>query len=112
MPSRTRNILTVVAFLAILAGVVVPSLIAIKQVGALSDCVANYSQQFSAAYQARLASSSTPQLDDVLKAADQKDTAAFNKALDQYLAARDQQIAEQQRNPYPPLPDTFCGGDR
>lgn len=76
-----------------------------------TECVADYNQQFSSAYKARLASSgqATDALDRVMMAVSSKDEAEFKAALADYVKLRLAAKAQQRANPYPALPDDYCG---
>jgi hypothetical protein len=76
-----------------------------------TKCVADYNQKFSAAYRARLAPSAaaTEALDKVMQSVASKDRAAFASALESYVDLRAKAKASQADNPYPPLPDDYCG---
>ena len=84
--------------------------VAVKQT-AFTNCVADYNQKFSAAYRARLAPSAaaTEALDKVMASVAESDREAFRKALQNYVDLRTKAKASQANNPYPPLPDDYCG---
>lgn len=74
-------------------------------------CTTRYQQEFAAAYQARITSSTEAAnaLEQVVRAVGAEDSAQFRLAVSEYLRLRDQQIRDQKKNPYPPLPDELCG---
>lgn len=74
-------------------------------------CVARYEQSFSEAYRARLAASTevTNAQDRVFLSVAEQDRAAFKEALADYVALREKAKKSQVENPYPPLPDDYCG---
>lgn len=112
MRSKTRaTLIAVIAVLTVL--VTVPSLIAVQRVGALSACQSDWNQSFAEAYRARLDSSqlSSQKLDRIILSVDTSDRAAFQQAVDDYVRARNAQIADQRKNPYPQLPEQYCGDD-
>lgn len=76
-----------------------------------TDCTTRWQQSFAAAYQARVESSTAASnaLEKVVRAVDAQDSDRFRDSVDAYLLLRDRQIKDQQRNPYPPLPDELCG---
>jgi hypothetical protein len=76
-----------------------------------TQCVADYNQKFSAAYRARLAPSAaaTEALDKVMLSVAESDRDAFKAALQSYVDLRTKAKASQADNPYPPLPDDYCG---
>lgn len=113
MRSKTRATLTLMVIVLTVL-VTVPSLIAVQRVGTLSECQSDWNQRFATAYQARLDSSqvSSQKMDQIVESIDKGDTAAFKKAVDDYVAARNQQRADQRENPYPAPPDTYCGEDQ
>lgn len=78
---------------------------------AFTKCVADYNQNFSAAYRARLApaAAATEALDKVMLSVADKDRDAFAAALKNYVDLRTKAKASQAQNPYPPLPDDYCG---
>lgn len=77
----------------------------------LAECVAAYNQQFSQAYQARFDSAATASkaLDRLVIAVAANNRTEFKASIDAYVTARQAAIADQKANPYPELPDTFCG---
>jgi anti-sigma factor RsiW len=79
--------------------------------GRLTECVAEYNQQFSQSYQARTQSAPETQaaLDRVLIAVSKKDAATFRDALSDYVTLRAKVKRDQVANPPPPLPEQFCG---
>lgn len=81
------------------------------QQGDFTQCSAEYNQQFSEAYKARLQASTeaTEALDRLVLAVNSKDREKFHAALANYVTLRTKAKATAQANPYPPLPDQFCG---
>lgn len=74
-------------------------------------CTTRWQQDFAAAYQARIASSTEAAnaLEQVIRAVGAEDPARFRVSIAEYLRLRDTQIRDQKKNPYPPLPDELCG---
>lgn len=107
-PKRT-TLIAMIAFLTIL--VIIPSLLAVQRVGALADCQSDWNQKFAEAYRVRLESSqiSSINLDKILVSVDKDDRGAFRVAVEAYVKARDAQLRDQLNNPYPALPDQYCG---
>lgn len=113
---------TLIVLIAVLTTlVVIPALIAVKssneavrRVGALAVCQSDWNQSFAEAYRVRLESSlvSSKNLDKIMQSVDDKDRSAFRKAVDGYVKARAEQVKDAVANPYPPLPDQFCGGEQ
>jgi hypothetical protein len=63
-----------------------------------SKCTAKWQDDFLAAYRARL-----------ILAVAHEDQDAFQAALRNYVAVRDQQAQQREDHPLPPLPSTRCG---
>lgn len=76
-----------------------------------TDCTTRWQQSFASAYRARIESSTAASdaLEEVIRAVDAESPDRFRASVDAYLLLRDQQINDQKRNPYPPLPDELCG---
>lgn len=76
-----------------------------------ADCTTRWQQEFASAYRARIESSTAASdaLEQVVRAVDAENPDRFRESVDAYLLLRDQQIKDQKRNPYPPLPDELCG---
>lgn len=75
------------------------------------SCSNRWQQDFATAYKARVKSSTEASnaLEVVIRAVGAQDPDRFRAAVAEYLRLRDTQISEQQKNPYPPLPDELCG---
>lgn len=74
-------------------------------------CTDRWQQNFAAAYQARIESSTEASnaLEEVIRAVDAENPDRFRSTVDNYLKIRDTQIKDQAKNPYPALPDELCG---
>lgn len=78
---------------------------------AYQACTTNWQQEFASAYKARIESSTEAAnaLEEVVRAVDSENPERFRRAVDDYLSLRDTQVKDQEKNPYPPLPDELCG---
>lgn len=78
---------------------------------AYATCTSRWQQQFAAAYKARIEVSIEERaaLEEVVRSVAAQDQRRFDRAIDAYVATRDNQLDEQQQNPYPPLPNELCG---
>ena len=76
-----------------------------------AECNAQWQQKFAAAYSTRLVASSesSEALEAVVRSVRSNDRAKIDAAIDAYLVIRDRQVRQQERNPYPALPDELCG---
>ncbi len=88
----------------------------------VQECIANYSNQFADAFEARSAALNETQtaldrfmmaVEPVVQRPPDGETAAADgrellASVENYLAARDQQVAEQQRKPLPAPPRVVC----
>jgi hypothetical protein len=108
-------LIIVLALNVVVSGLLIKTRIDTANVAArqsdFTKCVADYNQKFSAAYRARLAPSAaaTEALDRVMASVAESDRAAFKAALKSYVDLRAKAKASQVDNPYPPLPDDYCG---
>lgn len=108
-------LIIVLALNVVVSGLLIKTRIDTANVAArqveFTQCVADYNQRFSAAYRARLAPSAaaTEALDKVMASVAEADRAAFKAALQSYVDLRAKAKASQANNPYPPLPDDYCG---
>lgn len=78
---------------------------------AQTQCQADYNQRFAEAYRSRVAVSAQASqgLDQIIDGVASGDRAQLKAAIDDYVALREKVRKEQLKNPYPPLPDDFCG---
>jgi Flp pilus assembly protein CpaB len=76
-----------------------------------SKCTAKWQDDFLAAYRARSDASYVVNqaLDRLILAVAHEDQDAFQAALRNYVAVRDQQAQQREDHPLPPLPSTRCG---
>jgi hypothetical protein len=108
-------LIIVLALNVVVSGLLIKTRIDTANVAArqstFTKCVADYNQKFSTAYRARLAPSAaaTEALDRVMASVAQSDKEAFTAALQSYVDLRTKAKASQVANPYPPLPDDYCG---
>lgn len=113
---RRQNVLLGLLVVALASNVLVGVLLQVSRIqqGDFTRCSADYDQQFSQAYRARLAASTeaTEALDRLVMAVDSRDDAEFQNALDNYVKLRTKAKATAQANPYPPLPESVCGVPR
>lgn len=112
--SLTRSTLILLAVLVVAqVGIGVAQIVTYARQQNLSKCVNEYNQQFSVAYNARLSASqeASDALDAIVAAISKDDQTAFRAAVADYVAQRDKVKKAQVTNPFPAVPDTFCGGD-
>lgn len=74
-------------------------------------CTAQWQQQFSDSYKARVDSASevSTAMDRVIKAVYSSDPDAFKAAIQNYVNVRARQDAAREKNPLPAPPDEVCG---
>ena len=112
---RSRlTIFAITSFIAVLGlNAAVGALLIITREDAqdYSTCVARWQQQFANAYKARTEASEQVDgaIDSVILAVDHRDDEEFRNAVRTYLAIRNQQDKDRQKNPLPPLPEELCG---
>lgn len=114
-PNRPRWLSTqlVVAAIVVLLGVltVAQGLIQSAATERLTECQADYSNQFADALEARSAATAQAQssLDELIAVVAQSiDPTVIQRAVNDYLAKRDAVQREQQANPYPEPPRDAC----
>lgn len=116
-PARKVPVVSVVGTIALVLTVALNAIVGLLLIGTrqstenYAKCSADWQQQFGTAYRARIAASMKVDeaQDQVFRAVAAQDTDAFKAALSRYVKLRDNQEAEREKNPLPPLPDVLCG---
>jgi hypothetical protein len=82
-----------------------------REVDEYVSCTTGWQQDFAAAYRARIAvaEDTAAAMEEVVRSVAADNPERFDAAVADYIAVRDEQITEQRRRPYPPLPDELCG---
>lgn len=110
---RTRRVLYVGLAISLILNVATGILVGVTltSTNAYSRCSAEWQQDFSVAYKARVSARASVDnaLDKVVTAVALEDPRLFRRAVARYIRLRDQQIKKQERNPLPALPQTTCG---
>lgn len=82
-----------------------------RDLATYSNCTNKWQQDFATGYQARYDAAVlvSEAMDGVVGAVAAQDPEKFRAAIARYLKVREQQNADREKTPLPPLPDQLCG---